>query len=156
MIYSCSLEGKIILGAPSKVEIFARPNTSFRPDRIFGNIPAIGFLMLESILLGNIDILHTAEVYSPRRCYCTSPIDAKFFFEKGRGYQGLYPLNPDKIEGIGGMFPDRPLLVNPANKIRIIAYYTGLILPSYTVGSEYPLIISFQGNAEKTVIDVQE
>jgi len=151
MLHSWEHLGQIVtLGVPSKIFMIDQPDISFRPQFMSTTVPEDGFMSLKTLLWANVSVLYTAEVVERPDMTTWPHVDVYDFCTTGRGNTGIFPLDPDNLDGKivreRGWFPAAPISVLSRQRIMLAGDYTGLVPKGCVKGVQFKVNFTFVGD----------
>ncbi len=105
------------LGTPEALSMTGKPETEFRPQRVTANVPAVGFVTLDSLKVANVGVI------------VGGTLDAFDFAADGIDQELDVPT------------------LTPANEVKATGDYTGTVPDPLTGTGAYLFALSFKGPA---------
>jgi len=116
--YTFSVATPLIIGTASAIDMSNNPDVSIRPQRMTTNAPMVMFVTLSDVKVANASVT------------------------VGGAALDAFQFNPNAV----GQTLDLPTLT-PANRVRVVGAYTGMVPPGFVVGSTVQFSVSFNGPA---------
>lgn len=116
--YTFSVATPLVIGTASAIDMSNNPDVSIRPQRMTTNAPMVMFVTISDVKVANASVT------------------------VGGAALDAFQFNPNAV----GQTLDLPTLT-PANRVRVVGAYTGMVPPGFVVGSTVQFSVSFNGPA---------